>query len=115
MLAGGLWRRSYQHPSRRKITLCGAFVWMGIEVTKAIHAHGVIARAKHYVVNDQEYERFHDVTCEANPSRKSVASARRLGSNSQGNQEQPAENDDVLKEVYEPGPGHAFRLGHGTG
>lgn len=31
---------------------------MGVEVTKAIQAHGVIAMAKHYVVNDQEYERF---------------------------------------------------------
>ena len=31
---------------------------MGIEVTKAIQAHDVIAMAKHYVVNDQEYERF---------------------------------------------------------
>jgi hypothetical protein len=27
-------------------------------VTKAIQAHGVIAMGKHYVVNDQEYERF---------------------------------------------------------
>lgn len=31
---------------------------MGVAVTKAIQAHGVIAMAKHYVVNDQEYERF---------------------------------------------------------
>ncbi len=31
---------------------------MGVEVTKAIQAHDVIAMAKHYVVNDQEYERF---------------------------------------------------------
>jgi len=31
---------------------------LGIEVTKAIQAHNVIAMAKHYVVNDQEYERF---------------------------------------------------------
>jgi beta-glucosidase len=31
---------------------------MGIAVTKAIQAHDVIAMAKHYVVNDQEYERF---------------------------------------------------------
>jgi beta-glucosidase len=31
---------------------------MGIAVTKAIQAHGVIAMGKHYVVNDQEYERF---------------------------------------------------------
>ncbi len=31
---------------------------MGVEVTKAIQAHNVIAMAKHYVVNDQEYERF---------------------------------------------------------
>lgn len=31
---------------------------MGVEVTRAIQAHGVIAMAKHYVVNDQEYERF---------------------------------------------------------
>src|SRR5688572_24629808 len=31
---------------------------MGVAVTKAIQAHDVIAMAKHYVVNDQEYERF---------------------------------------------------------
>lgn len=31
---------------------------MGVEVTKAIQAHDVIAMAKHYVVNDQEFERF---------------------------------------------------------
>ena len=31
---------------------------MGVEVTKAIQSHGVIAMGKHYVVNDQEYERF---------------------------------------------------------
>ncbi|MDO5697107.1 MAG: glycoside hydrolase family 3 C-terminal domain-containing protein [Dermatophilus congolensis] len=31
---------------------------MGVEVTKAIQSHNVIAMAKHYVVNDQEYERF---------------------------------------------------------
>lgn len=31
---------------------------MGVEVTKAIQNHDVIAMAKHYVVNDQEYERF---------------------------------------------------------
>lgn len=31
---------------------------MGVEVTKAIQAHDVIAMAKHYVLNDQEYERF---------------------------------------------------------
>ena len=31
---------------------------MGVAVTKAIQEHGVIAMAKHYVVNDQEYERF---------------------------------------------------------
>ena len=31
---------------------------MGVEVTKAIQAHDVIAMAKHYIVNDQEYERF---------------------------------------------------------
>lgn len=31
---------------------------MGIAVTQAIQAHDVIAMAKHYVVNDQEYERF---------------------------------------------------------
>lgn len=31
---------------------------MGVEVARAIQAHGVIAMAKHYVVNDQEYERF---------------------------------------------------------
>ena len=30
----------------------------GVAVTKAIQAHGVIAMGKHYVVNDQEYERF---------------------------------------------------------
>ena len=31
---------------------------MGVEVTLAIQAHDIIAMAKHYVVNDQEYERF---------------------------------------------------------
>ncbi|HSN43951.1 MAG TPA: glycoside hydrolase family 3 N-terminal domain-containing protein, partial [Propionibacteriaceae bacterium] len=31
---------------------------MGVEVTKAIQAHDVIAMAKHYAVNDQEHERF---------------------------------------------------------
>lgn len=31
---------------------------LGVAVTKAIQAHDVIAMAKHYVVNDQEYERF---------------------------------------------------------
>ena len=31
---------------------------MGVEVTKAIQEHGIIAMGKHYVVNDQEYERF---------------------------------------------------------
>ncbi|MFV0450826.1 MAG: beta-glucosidase [Propioniciclava sp.] len=31
---------------------------MGVQVTKAIQDHNVIAMAKHYVVNDQEYERF---------------------------------------------------------
>lgn len=31
---------------------------MGVEVTKAIQSHDVIAMAKHYVVNDQEFERF---------------------------------------------------------
>ena len=31
---------------------------MGVEVAKAIQAHDVIAMAKHYVLNDQEYERF---------------------------------------------------------
>ena len=31
---------------------------MGVAVTKAIQAHDVIAMAKHYVVNDQENERF---------------------------------------------------------
>jgi beta-glucosidase len=31
---------------------------MGVEVTSAIQAHDVIAMAKHYVVNDQESERF---------------------------------------------------------
>src|SRR4051812_28983291 len=31
---------------------------MGVAVTKAIQAHGVIAMGKHYVLNDQEYERF---------------------------------------------------------
>jgi beta-glucosidase len=31
---------------------------MGVEVTRAIQAHDVIAMGKHYVVNDQEYERF---------------------------------------------------------
>ncbi len=31
---------------------------MGVAVTNAIQAHNVIAMGKHYVVNDQEYERF---------------------------------------------------------
>ncbi|GAB3807167.1 glycoside hydrolase family 3 C-terminal domain-containing protein [Humibacter antri] len=31
---------------------------MGVEVTKAIQSHDVIAMAKHFVLNDQEYERF---------------------------------------------------------
>jgi beta-glucosidase len=31
---------------------------MAVEVARAIQAHDVIAMAKHYVVNDQEYERF---------------------------------------------------------
>jgi beta-glucosidase len=31
---------------------------MGVEVTRAIQSHNVIAMAKHYVLNDQEYERF---------------------------------------------------------
>ena len=31
---------------------------MGVAVTKALQAHDVIAMGKHYVVNDQEYERF---------------------------------------------------------
>ncbi|KGN32127.1 beta-1,3-N-acetylglucosaminyltransferase [Knoellia sinensis KCTC 19936] len=31
---------------------------MGVEVTKAIQAHDIIAMGKHYVLNDQEYERF---------------------------------------------------------
>jgi beta-glucosidase len=31
---------------------------MAVAVTKAIQAHDVIAMGKHYVVNDQEYERF---------------------------------------------------------
>lgn len=31
---------------------------MGVEVAKAIQEHGVIAMAKHYVLNDQEHERF---------------------------------------------------------
>ncbi|CCH88469.1 beta-glucosidase [Modestobacter italicus] len=31
---------------------------MGVEVARAIQEHGVIAMAKHYVCNDQEYERF---------------------------------------------------------
>src|SRR3954466_5012980 len=31
---------------------------MGVEMTKAIQDHDVIAMGKHYVVNDQEYERF---------------------------------------------------------
>jgi beta-glucosidase len=31
---------------------------MAVEVTKAIQSHDVIAMAKHYVVNDQEHERF---------------------------------------------------------
>ncbi|MPV37271.1 beta-glucosidase family protein [Georgenia subflava] len=31
---------------------------MGVAVTRAIQGHDVIAMGKHYVVNDQEYERF---------------------------------------------------------
>lgn len=31
---------------------------MGVEITKAIQNHNVIAMAKHYAVNDQEFERF---------------------------------------------------------
>jgi beta-glucosidase len=31
---------------------------VGVAVTRAIQAHDVIAMGKHYVVNDQEYERF---------------------------------------------------------
>jgi beta-glucosidase len=31
---------------------------MGVEVARAIQEHGVIAMAKHYACNDQEYERF---------------------------------------------------------
>src|SRR3954453_23771630 len=31
---------------------------MGVAVTKAIQGHDVIAMGKHYVLNDQEYERF---------------------------------------------------------
>ncbi len=31
---------------------------MGVQVTRAIQAHHVIAMAKHYIVNDQETERF---------------------------------------------------------
>lgn len=31
---------------------------MGVQITKAIQSHNVIAMGKHYVVNDQEYERF---------------------------------------------------------
>ncbi|MBR7741697.1 glycoside hydrolase family 3 C-terminal domain-containing protein [Phycicoccus sp. BSK3Z-2] len=31
---------------------------MGVEVTKAIQGHDVIAMAKHFVLNDQEHERF---------------------------------------------------------
>ena len=31
---------------------------MGVQVTEAIQAHDIIAMAKHYVVNDQEVERF---------------------------------------------------------
>jgi beta-glucosidase len=31
---------------------------MGVAVTKAIQAHDIIAMGKHFVVNDQEYERF---------------------------------------------------------
>jgi beta-glucosidase len=31
---------------------------MGVEVVKAIQGHDVIAMAKHYVLNDQEHERF---------------------------------------------------------
>ncbi|WP_232548616.1 beta-glucosidase family protein [Propioniciclava soli] len=31
---------------------------MGVEVARAIQSHDIIAMAKHYVVNDQEHERF---------------------------------------------------------
>jgi len=31
---------------------------MGVQVTRAIQAHDVIAMAKHFLLNDQEYERF---------------------------------------------------------
>jgi beta-glucosidase len=31
---------------------------MGVQVTEAIQAHGIIAMAKHFAVNDQEHERF---------------------------------------------------------
>lgn len=31
---------------------------MGVEVTKSIQGHDIIAMGKHYAVNDQEYERF---------------------------------------------------------
>src|SRR3954466_10479125 len=31
---------------------------MGVEVARAIQEHGIIAMAKHYVLNDQEHERF---------------------------------------------------------
>jgi beta-glucosidase len=31
---------------------------MGVEIVKAIQAHGIIAMAKHFVLNDQEHERF---------------------------------------------------------
>jgi len=31
---------------------------MGVEITKAIQEHDIIAMGKHYAVNDQEYERF---------------------------------------------------------
>src|SRR3954447_6464349 len=31
---------------------------MGVAITRAIQAHDVIAMGKHYVLNDQEYERF---------------------------------------------------------
>ncbi len=44
---------------------------MGIEVTEAIQAHNIIAMVKHYVLNDQETERFRNsVECDENVLRE---------------------------------------------
>ncbi len=44
---------------------------MGIEVTKAIQSHDIIAMVKHYVLNDQEDERFrHNIEVDENVFRE---------------------------------------------